>query len=50
MVLFIFEDFADVFGHGVLAQAFALMDALAVAADGWHLVLEIKPEHFFGFL
>jgi hypothetical protein len=48
--LFIFEDFADVFGHGVLAQTFALTDAFAVTADCCRLVLEIKPEHFFRFL
>ncbi len=50
MVLFVLENFADVSGHGLFAEAFALADAFAIMANGGHLVFEIELEHLFGFL
>ena len=44
MVLFIFEDFADVLGHGVFFEFFALGDAFAIVADGFGFVFEIELE------
>jgi hypothetical protein len=47
MVLLVHKDLADLFGHGELAQSFALTHSLPVIADGLVFIFEIETEHFF---
>src|SRR5256885_1027991 len=50
MLLLLPQDFADVFGDRILAERFALHDAIAVGANGVALVGQIGAEHLLGLL
>ena len=50
MLLLLLENFAQVLGHGVLAQRLALPHALAIIPDRLVLVVEVEAQHVFGFL
>ena len=44
MILLVHENLADLFGHRVLSQLFALANAVAIIADRIILVLQIETE------
>src|SRR5450432_1852782 len=48
VILFVDEDFADLLGHGVLAQGFTLPDAVAIVANGFAFVVQLEVQHFLG--
>ena len=48
MILFILQNFANVFAHRVLAKRFALAHPLAIIANRVGFVLEIELQHFLG--
>jgi hypothetical protein len=50
VVLFVDQDLANLFAHGVLTQLFSLADSLAVIANRFRFGLEIELQHLGGFL
>jgi hypothetical protein len=47
MILFLHEDLANLFRHGIFSERFTLLDAIAVIADVFVFTLEIVVEHVF---
>ena len=49
MILLLHKDLANLFRHRVFSKRFTLPDAVAVIANGFVFIVEIVPEHLFGF-
>ena len=45
MILFMLQNLADVFGHGVFSQTLAVTDPFTITSNGCHFVLEIESKH-----
>src|SRR6202521_5330479 len=49
VVLFVDQDLANLFAHGIFSQLLALADSLAIIANSFSFVFEIELQHLFGF-
>src|SRR5450755_1753284 len=45
VILFVHEDFANMFGHRKFTQSFALTNSVAIIPDSYSLVLKVELEH-----
>src|ERR1700687_1272151 len=49
VVLFVDQDLANLFAHGIFRQLFALADPLAIIPNSFSFVFEIELQHLVGF-
>ena len=50
MILFLREDLANLFRHGILSERLALRNSIAVIANRFILIVEIVPKHVLWIL
>src|ERR1019366_6440161 len=49
VVLFVDQDLANLFAHGIFSQVLALADSLAIISNRFRFVVEIELQHLGGF-